>query len=870
MSYLINSARPSSLTIGGTEYIDSLINFQVSDSSAFRNGVITTTGNIVIGTANGSGLEDYARRDFKRGSPVIFEITYPSGTTAVHPRGRLKVIGSAYDPETEQVVIEVGCDLVMAKLLDQHEMLLPYEQIPLDETTKTYEGISSSLAAAGMLMWQDSAGDLQATRYFDGDLYGNYDSGKFVSIRGVTALAVSPLAASAAIPDKVELSYQVPRDSKADDNQGRVDTVTTESTYFFKYPATVFQRKKNAYITVSGVTSGTYKLVRDLISPATAGTCGNAPQPPRYGPYRTEYVPGQPYTGYMPAPCKYGYETKQVPQYVPAYRTEVRETHYNGPAAQVSLTTQNIYGPAIELNSQYFSDKYAYCGSIYASECLPSPCELFGLEQVLLGKQETLYTYGDAREVIKTVTTTWRPILAAAQPTDWRSGIVRGQPQDFDQNLATYQSGLRLYKHSVVISEFYKEDNASVQKTTTYTSASTRGGGIGANLDAYAGIKTQEIRRSVSSVTVEIRPDSVNAATTEVVSEKTIVEMHGTTGGYLGADNGPYILKEDVPAPLLYNDRADSLRAANYYGDYLVRFIEGDSRGLTIGEALREQIAQDWEPNQPFRYYDPKTEKLMAFRSDACSWGADPSGCVVVINGVWIADMTGSVTTPGNLVGNATPVMPDPININPTHGDSTGVSDPDNQGSGFVPGTYINLATYGGSGTGATVDVVIAADGSVESIVLNQGGSDYEDGERINVDGALLGGGGYVSIRIEVDEEPYVPPTPPTPPTDPEPVVTGDTVTGRRFNFHVNIDLRALVTLTPSNVDGIRTPIPDDQPVSMELTWVVFVSGRIVQPGALVALENDGSIPIESQNNVVVDDTLIVVDDDVLFPSATP
>jgi hypothetical protein len=232
--------------------------------------------------------------------------------------------------------------------------------------------------------------------------------------------------------------------------------------------------------------------------------------------------------------------------------------------------------------------------------------------------------------------------------------------------------------------------------------------------------------------------------------------------------------------------------------------------------------------------------------------------------------MNGLVTLPDNLLGDSVPVMPDPVNINPTHGDSTGVADPDNQGSGYTPGTYTGLATYGGSGSGATVDVVIAADGSVQSITLNDGGTGYENNERINIDGALLGGGGYVSIRIEVDEDLYVPPSPPVPPTVSEPIVTGDKVYGRRFNFHVDMDMRALFTMSASNNDGIRQPPLGPQDVTMHNTWMVFVNGKIVQPGALVALENDGSLPIENANNPVVDEQLIVVDDDVLFPPTNP
>ena len=49
-----------------------------------------------------------------------------------------------------------------------------------------------------------------------------------------------------------------------------------------------------------------------------------------------------------------------------------------------------------------------------------------------------------------------------------------------------------------------------------------------------------------------------------------------------------------------------------------------------------------------------------------------------------------------------------------------------------------------------------------------------------------------------------------------------------------------------------------------------FVQGKIVQPGALVALENDGSIPLSHRGNVIVDEALIVTEDAVLFPPKTP
>lgn len=669
MGYLINAARPASLLINGNDYIDSLVSFQVSDTSAFRNGIITTTGEIVLGSITGDDLEDYSRQDFRRGSQILFEITYPSGDTAIHPRGRLQVISSNYAPEEEAVILEVGCDLVMAKLLKKDALVLPFEEIPLDESQKTFEGVSSSLATAGKLIYQDRQGVIQSADYLEGATVGVATTGLFTSVRGVTAIAVQPLAATEAIPDEIELSYQYPIGLIAGDNFGRIDKVESESRYFVRYPATVFERIKGATVDLKTITEGGSIQVPGVTIPGTeiASGCGTTPIPPVTTPGFTVNVPGQEVVTQVPAPCSVGYVTKASPQFIPAKRREIRQTFYNGPAAQTSLQTSEIFGPALELNSQFYADKFAFCGSTYANKCLPSPCPMYGTEETMLGKQQTQYFYGTAGEVTKTVTTTWRPVLAAAQPTDWRSGISSGAPRDFDNDFDRYAD--ILYKHQVVVREFESSDNENIQRTTTHTSVASRGGGAGGELDAYKGIETSEIRRSTTSVTSEVRPDSVNAPRTQVDTGKTTQLLNGKIGGYLN-NAGPYILEEDAPIPILYESAFAVNQAVNKYGNYLAAFIQGDARGLNIAEGLRQDIADNWTPNVPFYYYDPKSDKLMSMRSDACSWGADANGCIVVMSGIWMADIEGNVYIPDNTTGvvrpdmdgdNPTPVAPDPI-----------------------------------------------------------------------------------------------------------------------------------------------------------------------------------------------------------------
>ncbi len=749
MGYLVTSPRPTSLTIGGDQYIENLISFQVQDSSAFRNGLISTAGTLVLGTRGGQFLSDYDRNSLKRGKEVVLQIRYGNDNEKIHPRGRLYVISTSYDPEAEQLIIELGCQFVLKSILERGADLLTLAPIPLDPAQQDYANVSASLAASGKIAWVDRENNIQVDDYFSGDTFGGVAPSTFTSVRGVTALQISPLALTKAIPDEVLLSYQYPVGSLADDNQGKVETNETVSTYFVRYPATTFERfPLDDLPDIIGLPP---VIIPPIVIPPTG--CGNTPPPPTSNPV----TPG----GGSTTPtlsCNYGYETQQVATYVSAQRSETRTTTYDGPAGQVSLAETIIRGPALEASSQYFADKYAYCTAVYANACQPNGgCDLDGLETIALGRQETEYFYGSANEVKKTVTSSYRPTLSAAQPTDWRSGNNAGVPQDFQDNLSLTDE----YLHQVVIREFRKEDNANIQETTTYTSSASRGSGLGSSLNAYDGIKTSEIRRSSSTVTVDLRPDTVNAPTTATNTADTKITILGDIGGFVG-EFGPYVIKEDVPVPLLLTTSTEIRDAVDHYGDYLTRFIKGDTRGLQIAEALTEDISDNWTPNSAFRYYDPKTDELMALRMDATTWGVDQNGCILVTSAIWIYDLLGSVTIPSNIEGNSTPVI-----------------------DGDEPA----------DGGGDAGEIVVIEDG----------------------------------------------------------------ITNASFVFNVDLSFYMDVNFTPTGETGIRTPPPTPETVRMKQTFVTWCSGVLSQPGALVTLDRDGSIPITSGGNVIVDDSLILV-----------
>lgn len=633
MSYLVNQTRLSSLTVNGADYTSSLASWQVSDSSANKSGLISATGQLVLGqTPGGYDVEDYDRDNFKRGAQVILDVTYPSGATGRHPRGLLYILSTSYSPENNQLIADIGCRLALASLTDEIDDLVSLSPIHLDPTQRTYSNVSAAFASAGKYLYQDNQGNLVSGVFFDGDTTAGVAAGLWVSVLGVTALSVSPLAGTNAIPDQVNLSYRVPADSIASDQSGKVVEDVTESYYYITYPATVYERKNDGTL---GSIGGTFTGAEPT---GATSACGNTPSKPADN--------GTP-------SCNEGYETVQIAHIIPAKRIETRRSEYNGPGGQLSRVYSQIEGPALEANGQYFADKFAYCRSTWASACQPNgACPMDGEQNILLAYTEQMNYYGSSNELVKTVVDSYATTLSAAQPFNWRSGVVNGVVQDFKDLSLT-----DMYRVSSVITEFFYSDNSNRQETTTYTSVASRQSGITGNIDAVAGIKTFERRTSATISTNPLTPDLVNNSTTNTVDKTTTLRLF--TGRYQEPplESGPYVLKEQIPVPLLFDTESEIDAAVAAYSGHLERFVKGDAFGLQIGEALREEIASGWFPGMPFRYYDSKKGRLMAMRMDSTNWGLDQEGSALVTNGIWIGNSNGTVSIPSNLSGNSRPDM---------------------------------------------------------------------------------------------------------------------------------------------------------------------------------------------------------------------
>lgn len=413
MAYLVNQTRVSSLTIGGVNYTSNLLSFTVTDTSAYKNGIIQTNGSLTLGeNPNGGDLGDYDRTIFKRGTLIILNVEDPeTGAVTRHPRGYLYVISTGYRAETGTLELDIGCRLTLAAITEEVDEILPLVPIPLEPERQDFGNCSASFASAGQCLYQDNQGALQVVTFFDGDVNDSVAPGEWTSVLGVTALAASPMLGGNAIPDTLLLSYQVPAGAVGSNNLDKIDETITDSYYFLNYPTTSFTRVSSGLSSVTGI-STTYS------SGGTTSGCGNTPSEPSGNPDLIT--------------CNEGYQTVQEPVILPAQSQEISRTYYSGPSSQVESSKTEKYGPAVELNGQYFSDLFAYCRYTWGTACNPNGnCEYEGMEQIMQSYSETYNYYGSAGELVRTIQDDYSNILSAAQQFDWRAGVVDGIPKEF-------------------------------------------------------------------------------------------------------------------------------------------------------------------------------------------------------------------------------------------------------------------------------------------------------------------------------------------------------------------------------------------------------------------------------------------------------
>lgn len=69
-------------------------------------------------------------------------------------------------------------------------------------------------------------------------------------------------------------------------------------------------------------------------------------------------------------------------------------------------------------------------------------------------------------------------------------------------------------------------------------------------------------------------------------------------------------------------------------------------------------------------------------------------------------------------------------------------------GQGYTPGVYTNVATVGGRGAGATLDITVDINGNVTVVALNNPGVNYAIGDGLGVAPATIGSGYGFAVSI--------------------------------------------------------------------------------------------------------------------------
>jgi hypothetical protein len=432
MSY-INTARKSRLTLNGVDESSRMISWQVNDDSVFKNGIMKTSGNIVLGTTSLTQY-DYQRQAYKRGQLVEMSLwDSESAEWVVHPRGLLFVLSTSFDPSEQKITIEIGCQLSIWVLSDNVQAIYDHSPVELFGGQRTIQNVSQALYTSNKFIYQDNTGGIVEMSTLD--LSSAPDAVETVPglwATGSKSEALSSVSLSGdSIPEIIDIEYNYNPDSIfSDPEKVTADT----SSYDINFNAATWVR------TGSGEELGSVETIDDSYD----GTPGAAI--------------GQ-------------YEKVVDVVKVSSSRTETTTQYFNGASGQLSQSVQEAYVPGIEINASYFEDQYSYCryqAAVNGDADSASCSYLQATSPILASRIVTNLTYDDAGTVVSRTVEQWEPVLAAAQPFNWKEADGDyGQPTTFDPISLT-----DIFRASIVTTDYSQdEDGNNIETITSYKSA---------------------------------------------------------------------------------------------------------------------------------------------------------------------------------------------------------------------------------------------------------------------------------------------------------------------------------------------------------------------------------------------------------------
>jgi hypothetical protein len=142
------SIRNYQITIAGLDCTEALLSFRGSDSKLDQSGLITFTGEIVLGKPIGfESLDDRKNTRWSRGKAISVRLADQSGTLQPSPRGsELFILDASFDLKTRKLTLRVG-DIFA--LMDFKEGKGDVSGICLGTSTARTALINTLLTAAG-------------------------------------------------------------------------------------------------------------------------------------------------------------------------------------------------------------------------------------------------------------------------------------------------------------------------------------------------------------------------------------------------------------------------------------------------------------------------------------------------------------------------------------------------------------------------------------------------------------------------------------------------------------------------------------------------------------------------------------------------
>lgn len=673
MGYVSTNIAGTRLLIGGTDYSNELVSFNVSDDSIINSSIVQTTGDIVLlQSPNGRPVNDYTGTLFPIGSLVILDIKQPNGEYIRHPRGFLYVLQSSYDAQTKEMTLSVGCGLAVAiefedktndlakNLINQFiptDLInkLPHEQVLNINSTDNIEfnlGLfADCLKAQGKVVYQDKFGYIQLVDIFGstGSYVTNPNSSyKFTSYDNETVISLTSQSDAQPVAGvKIQFSYTIKGRKNRAAIKGDADGSDDQDNF------TPYETDNEFYLANSCKSDGTSKA-----------------DPPQENQTSTVYE--------MRFNNNYEITDKDITEYdaenpfvdfgaSPTFRTTRTTTttrYYDGEGKQVSRETQKTSESNLVVAPSYFRDAVqVLIDSGYTRfEALSAIGTAIGYTTAERGEVNNYY--GRGGEIVKKVETRYKPYITFVNNTyalaQFHLDPSKGGSFDsvFSERtetiITTTYKYFKEYNEEIVVTVEYDWDPYSRKETrSTRRSgnnnanplqednfANTAGGGPAATvLDPVTNEYVVNPLDPEAPSLCTPRDESEEATDYEIVEgEDDQVNFEaGLSGLFTSGQFAPSGLQGglNVPVlsanvltenyPLTYRPLISKAGEIEYkkdvdnYARIVYRKAVADRLGFTVQESMRPEF-YSWYPSYPFRLVVNSENKAFYLRVSAATW----------------------------------------------------------------------------------------------------------------------------------------------------------------------------------------------------------------------------------------------------------